>query len=129
MPAKIDIKQESLPEGRPAAKGDRVVYSARFFRRRGDEVTQDFKSIETYGDRVPTREIDGARLIEHTTTLGNRQAIAGMEIALTGMTPGGFREVIIPPHLAYGEKGTATVPANALIRAQIWLHEIVAEER
>jgi FKBP-type peptidyl-prolyl cis-trans isomerase 2 len=124
MPAKIKVVTESIEEGITAKKGNCVTYSARFFLNRGDEITNDFKSIELYGDRIPTRNIEDVELIEHTTTLGKRQSITGDEVALTGLSPGSFREVIIPPHVAYGSTRTDTIPPNSLLRAKIWLHEI-----
>ena len=124
MAAKIDIVSEDIQPGTRAAKGSRVTYSARFYLNRGDEVTADHKSIEMYGDRLPTRLIDGVELIAHTTTLGKRQSIAGIEIALTGMTAGSVREVVIPPHLAYGDKGLGPIPPHALLRAKVWVHDV-----
>jgi hypothetical protein len=36
-------------------KGSSITYNARFFLRRGDEVTIDAKSIALYGTRLTTR--------------------------------------------------------------------------
>ena len=127
MAAKVKILDESLIQGPVVKKGDTVKYSARFFLNRGDEVTQDFKSIELYDDQLTTRIVEDTHLIEHATILGKRQSIAGVELALTGMSAGSFREVLIPPHLAYGKKGTNVVPPDAVIRAKIWLHEITVD--
>lgn len=124
MVARIKVIDESINEGIAAGKGDCVKFSARFFLNKGDEVTRDFKSIEMYGDQLPLREIDGIRLIEHTTILGKRQSIAGVEVALTGLTPGSYREVVIPPHLAYGDRGQGVIPPGAVLKAKVWLHEI-----
>ena len=121
----IDVTAEDIAEGRPAQKGDRVTYSARLYLRRGDEVTPDYGSIDRYGDRVPTREVDGVRLIEHETVLGKRRAIAGVERMLTGLTPGSYREAVIPPHLAYGEKGLGDlIPPDAMLRVRLWVHTV-----
>ena len=124
----VKILQQSLAEGPRAEKGMRLKYSARIFLNRGDEVTQDFESIKRYGNRIPTRTVEGTDLIEHATVLGSRQSIAGVEAALAGLTPGSFREVLIPPHLGYGAKGLGDiVPPNALLRVKVWLHEICGD--
>ena len=116
---------ESITEGLRATKGCSVKYSARFYLRRGDEVTPDFEAIPLYGDQVPTRVVDGVVLIEHSTILGKRRAIAGIERMLDGLSAGSFREAVIPPHLAYGERGLGdSIPPNAMLRAQVWVHEV-----
>jgi len=121
----IEVLSESIVEGTTASKGSTIKFSARLYLRRGDEVTPDFKSIERYGDRVPTREVEGIRLIEHSTVLGKRRTIAGIERMLGGLSAGSFREAIIPPHLAYGKKGLGDlIPPNAMIRAKVWVHDV-----
>lgn len=37
--------------------------------------------------------------------LGQRQVIPGLETAVSTMKPGGERKVVIPPKLAYGDRG------------------------
>lgn len=124
----IEVLSESIADGPKAGKGSHIKYSARFYLRRGDEVTPDFESIALYGDRVPTRTVEGTRLIEHSTILGRRRPIAGIERAIMGLPAGSYREVIIPPHLGYGEKGLGDrIPPNALLRVEIWLHEVTAD--
>lgn len=41
----------------------------------------------------------------YNTYIGMGYVIAGMDQALLGVCTGERRKVIIPPHLAYGEKG------------------------
>lgn len=97
--------------------------------RRGEEVTRDYEMIARYGDRVPTRLVAGVELVEHTTVLGKRQALAGVERMLTGLSPGSFREAMIPPHLAYRDKGVKNlIPPNAMLRVQVWVHAVEAED-
>ncbi len=55
-------------------------------------------------------------------TLGARQVIPGWERGVEGMKVGGKRELIIPPHLAYGPKGAgAVIPPDATLRFEIEL--------
>jgi FKBP-type peptidyl-prolyl cis-trans isomerase len=37
--------------------------------------------------------------------LGRRESIAGLRYGIPGMRVGGTREIVISPHLAYGEVG------------------------
>ncbi|MDH3637404.1 MAG: FKBP-type peptidyl-prolyl cis-trans isomerase [Gammaproteobacteria bacterium] len=121
----IKLLSDIPGEGHMAAKGDVVTYNARFFLRKGDEVTHDAQSIDLYRPHLNIRTIGGIELIDHTTTLGKRQPIAGVEKSLYGMQPGGFREVLVNPHLGYGETGLAgLIPANAILRIQLWVQGV-----
>jgi len=121
----IDLLKDLPGAGPIAAKGDIVIYNARFFLRKGHEVTRDAQSIAAHGSRLNTRTIDGVELIDHTTTLGKRQSIAGVEKSLYGMQPGGYREVLVSPHLGYGEAGVADlIPPDAMLRVQLWVQDV-----
>jgi len=47
--------------------------------------------------------------------LGTNFVIAGFELGVLGMQPGGRRQIIIPPSLAYGYAGAGPIPGNAVI--------------
>ena len=49
--------------------------------------------------------------------LGAGRVIAGWDTGVTGMRVGGRRKLVIPPHLAYGDRGAGGVigPAETLI--------------
>ena len=49
--------------------------------------------------------------------LGAGQVISGWDQGITGMKVGGRRQLVIPPHLAYGERGAGGVikPGETLI--------------
>ena len=119
---------EDIPGNGPAAeKGDIVAYNARFFLRKGDEVTPDTKSIAAYRSHLHIRVVNGVELIDHTATLGKRQLIAGVEKALYGMRTGGYREVLVSPHLGYGKAGVDdSIPANAMLRILLWVRDVQA---
>lgn len=121
----IELLAESPGTGSPAARGSTVTYNARLFLRRGDEVTMDEESIARYGDRLATRMVEGTALIDHRTELGKRQPIAGIEKTLEGMRAGGYREVLVAAHLAYGAAGIeGRIPANAMLRIRLWVQRV-----
>lgn len=48
--------------------------------------------------------------------VGNKDVIEGWEKGMLGMNAGGKRTLIIPPHMAYGEKGAGnSIPPNAAL--------------
>lgn len=47
--------------------------------------------------------------------LGAGQVISGWDIGLQNMKVGGIRTLIIPPHLAYGDKQVGSIPANSTL--------------
>ena len=121
----VELLEEVLGEGLEAGKGSIVTYNARFFLRRGDEVTRDAEIVSRARGHVATRFVDGVELIDHVTELGKRQPIAGVEKTLYGMKRGGYRKVLVAPHLAYGEKGVpGLIPSNALLRIHLWVRDI-----
>ena len=54
-------------------------------------------------------------------TLGAGSVIAGWDQGVVGMRIGGQRRLIIPPELAYGSTGRASIPPNATLLFDITL--------
>lgn len=48
-------------------------------------------------------------------TLGSGQVIRGWDETIPGMRVGGRRQLILPPHLAYGPFGSGPIPGNAVL--------------
>jgi FKBP-type peptidyl-prolyl cis-trans isomerase (trigger factor) len=121
----IKLLDEIAGQGEPAATGDRVVFNLKIFLNRGDEVPLN----ERQAERVPghmLRSVEDDVLIDHSITLGKRQAIAGVEHALVGMRVSGYRKVRVSPHLAYREQGIpGLIPKNALLVIELWLRDII----
>ncbi len=57
-------------------------------------------------------------------TVGAGQVIAGWEQGVVGMKVGGTRILVIPPALAYGERGIGPIPGGATLVFSIELVEI-----
>ncbi len=121
----IELLDEREGDGPCATKGDVVEYCVRVFLRCGEEVTRDYALIREHGTRLETEKIEGVDLLIHKTQLGRRLAIAGIERSLYGMRRNGYREVMVAPHLAYGEIGVpGSIPGNALLRLRIWVRDL-----
>ena len=119
----IKLLAEIDGEGEPAKKGDTVIYNWRLYRNKGEEIALNEQQARNLPAEM-IRLIDGYRFIDHRTTLGSRQTMAGVENSLDGMKPGGYRKVRISPHLAYRDKGVGDlIPANAVLIVELWLRE------
>ena len=128
MRLKSGIKLLDEREGASVAakKGDTVVYNWRLYRNKGEEIPLNEQQAE-YLPAHMIRVVDDYRFVEHRTTLGSRQTMAGVEYSLYGMKPGGYRKVRVSPHLAYRDEGLGDlIPPNAVLVVEIWLREIVA---
>lgn len=118
----IELLREEPGTGARAGKGDTVVYNARLYLRKGEEVTTDARSIDRYGLTENVRAVEETRLIDHRTVLGKRQPIAAVEKSLYGMQADGYREVLAGGHLAYGSKGLpGLIPPDAMLRIRLWV--------
>ncbi len=108
MASGIKIKDAVIGTGPVAERNKIAVAHVRGFLARGDEC------YNTYEQGAPLR-ID----------LAKRECIAGLRKGIVGMRAGGRRELIVSPHLAYGEKGVpGRIPANAVIRFEVELLEV-----
>ena len=127
MKAKSGIKllDDREGSGEPAKKGDKVIYNVRVHLNKGDEVPLNDRQAEFLPAGMLRTE-NGRRLVDHELILGKRRAIAGVEYALIGMKPGGYRKVRLSPHLAYRDEGlTDLIPPNAILKVELWLRQIV----
>ncbi len=121
----LEILENEEGSGSVAESGDTIVYNVRIFLNHGDEVPiNDARAQRGVGDERVRRENEQT-LIDHISTLGKRQAIAGIEKALLGMRVGGFRKVRVSSHLAYRDVGIpGLIPPNAVLDISIWLREV-----
>jgi len=98
-PTKLETKDLIVGTGPEAKPGDPVTVNyVGVLYKGGKEFDSSWKRNETFA-----------------FTLGKGQVIAGWDQGIAGMKVGGRRELIIPAPLAYGSKGTASIPANSTL--------------
>jgi hypothetical protein len=121
----IKLLRELEGEGDSAQRGDSVIYNMKIFLNKGDEVPLNQRQARHLPQEM-IRTVDGYPYIDHKTVLGSRQAMAGVEYALTGMKKGGYRKVRISPHLAFRSEGLpGLIPSDAVLIVELWLREVV----
>lgn len=93
----------------------------------GAEVKKgDTVSVNYIGTLQSGTEFDNSykRGAPFTFSVGAGQVIKGWDEGLVGMKVGGQRVLVIPPEMAYGERGVGPIPANATLVFAIELVEI-----
>lgn len=89
---------------------------------RGDEVTIHYVGFLPDGTLFENSLAEGEPI---TFRIGGRQVIRGWEEAVEGMRPGGRRQLVIPPELAYGGQGLGDViPPDAVLVFEIQLVDV-----
>jgi hypothetical protein len=107
MPSGIKIKDTTVGAGLVAGHQSVVLVHLRCLLRRGEEVSD-------------TRKQGRPMWID----LAKRDCVAGLRQGIEGMRAGGRRELVVSPHLAYGDKGAGTIPPKAVLRFEVELLEI-----
>lgn len=60
--------------------------------------------------------------------IGSRRVIQGWDKGLMGMKVGGKRKLIVPAHLAYGDRQVAKIPPNSNLIFEIELLEVLTRD-
>lgn len=89
---------------------------------RGDEVTIHYAGLLPDGTLFDSSLAEGEPM---TFRLGAREVIRGWEEGVEGMRPGGRRQLVIPPELAYGAEGMGDViPPDQVLVFEVQLLEV-----
>lgn len=88
----------------------------------GDTVTVDYTGYLTDGRIFDASRANGGTPVNFI--VGVSQLVAGFQEGLVGLRVGGKRRLILPPSLAYGRVGTASVPPNAILIFDITVHGV-----
>ncbi|MCA9093691.1 MAG: FKBP-type peptidyl-prolyl cis-trans isomerase [Planctomycetaceae bacterium] len=107
LPSGLKIRLLAEGKGMQAERGMQVAIHFRCFLNRGDEIENTYDRNEPYCFQI-----------------GKRQAIAGVEYGVEGMRVGEKRELIVSPHLAYGDQSVNRIPSNAVLRFEIELLDV-----
>ncbi|KAM7079909.1 LOW QUALITY PROTEIN: peptidyl-prolyl cis-trans isomerase FKBP11 [Ciconia maguari] len=136
-PAALLLLALLLPPPPPArAAESETETGARGLRLETLVAPQGCTELSAPGDTVHihyTGSLEDGRIIDTSLSrdplleLGKRQVIPGLEQSLLDMCVGEKRRAIIPPHLAYGKRGSPpTIPGDAVLRFEV---ELVALSR
>jgi len=90
----------------------------------GDKVSVHYVGMLTDGTKFDSSR-DRNRPFD--LTLGSGQVIKGWEQGLLGMKVGELRKLVIPPGLAYGDRGRPGIPANSTLVFEIELLSLNAK--
>ncbi len=88
-PGKLEIRDLQEGDGAPVERGDYVTYQY---------VGVDYETGKQFASSWGRSPL--------SFTVGAGEEVPGMEKGIEGMRPGGRRELIVPPGLAYGSKGS-----------------------
>jgi peptidylprolyl isomerase len=99
-PKKLVVKDIVVGKGKAAKKGDKL--------------SMQYVGVLFKGGEQFDASWDNGSPFDFT--LGQGNVIKGWDKGLVGIKPGGRRELIIPPNLAYGAQGQPpTIPGNAAL--------------
>jgi hypothetical protein len=105
MRSGVKIRDLKMGDGAVAVRNSIAIAHIRGFLHRGEI------RCDTYKFGTPTH-----------VNLSKRNHVAGLIKGIEGMRVGGCRELIVSPHLAYGQKGAPPlIPPNAVIRFEVEL--------
>ncbi len=112
----IKLLEEREGDGDVVQRQREYILLMRFTLSRGEIV--DMSSVSSRPREAERPNEPG--FYEFSRRIDREQLIPGLFYAVQGMRIGGYRKVVISPHLAYGEKGYLdTIPPNAKLTVEI----------
>lgn len=123
---KKDAQEKQIPEVKDLLMQEVVAGS-------GDEAKDgNVLKVNYKGTFLDGKEFDSSysRKQPFEFTLGKKQVIEGWDIGIRGMKVGGKRILVVPPKMAYGEKGAGgIIPPNTPLKFEVELLEIVNADK
>lgn len=114
----VKLIAEEPGSGNRVERRKQYVLAIRLSLNQGDVVTAPERCLSRSVDDRTRLRSDG--YFEHRVRIDRENLIAGLFYAVQGMNVGGYRKVIIGPHLGYGERGVpGVIPENAKLVAEI----------
>jgi FKBP-type peptidyl-prolyl cis-trans isomerase len=96
----------------------------------GTIVSIQYELALTYDELDKGELVDSSyqRRVPLNFVVGKGSVIKGVDEGILLMRVGGLRRLIIPPHLAFGERGVpGAIPSNATLFVDIKVRDIVAQ--
>jgi FK506-binding nuclear protein len=124
MNGKASPKEKESPKVKTLAGGlmlEEVKLGA------GKEATKGKKVAVLYEGRLKKsgKVFDATKSAPFKFLLGRGEVIKGWDIGVTGMKVGGKRRLVIPPQLAYGNKGAPpAIPPNSTLVFDVELKNV-----
>ena len=116
-------KSDELPPMLPGIDEEDLVQGAGPMAKKGDHV-----SVHYTGRLLDGTQFDSSldRGVPFEFVIGAREVIEGWDDGVVGMKKGGKRKLTIPPHLAYGKRGSPPkIGPDATLVFEIEMLEII----
>ena len=114
----VRLLEETTGQGDPLKRNEDYLLSIRITLSQGEIVRYSEKCLSHVIDDQLKTEEDG--FFQHRVQIDRGNLVGGFFYAVQGMRVGGYRKVVIAPHLSYGEKGIRDViPPNAKLTVEI----------
>ena len=116
----VKLIEETPGKGELVQRQHNYVISTRISLNRGDIVRRPQQCLSHSIDE--NLKVHDNGFFEHRVRIDRECLIPGLFYSIDGMRVGGYRKVIISPHLAYKDKGIeGLIPPNAKIIAEIFV--------
>ena len=120
----VKLIEESVGNGKPVECQKNYLLAIRITLNHGDIVRYPEECLSQQYDE--NLKVDDDGYFQHSVRIDRENLVGGIFYAVRNMNIGGYRKVIVSPHLAYGEKGIpGIIPPNAKLVVEIKVLEKV----